>query len=1117
MPAYQKIFKVRRRYNQWVANQTLEDYALRYTAKNSGKMSTVKVGQTALGATAFLALEGLAATVTLMCGFTNTISAMVVVCAIFFITGLPICYYSAKHGLDIDLLTRGAGFGYLGSTITSLIYASFTFIFFAIESSILASALHALLHIPLAIAYLLCALAVIPIVTHGITAISRFQAATQWLWLVLQVAALYIVIRYEYPSMVPWTQYPAPGEPVDHFDLIRFGIAASVFFAMVAQIGEQVDYLRFLPSKNEINHKRWWFWLIVTGPGWVFVGMIKMLLGSFLGYLLIAQGVSLEQATDPTYMYQAIFTTVSQSPLGGLILAALMVIVAQMKINVTNAYAGSIAWSNFFSRVTHNHPGRVVWLIFNVSLALLLMEFGIFHALEAILGVFAIVALSWLGCVAADLMINKPLQLRPAKMEFKRAHLYDVNPVGCGAMLIATLVGMICYLGFFGPFAQSLCHFISLGCCFILVPLFAWLTHGKYYLARQPDITLINPEHHRTIKCGICENHFEPEDMSYCPAYGVPICSLCCSLDARCLDSCKPHARIGRQTIKFLRQILPGHIIRRLRSRLARFIACVIVVNIVNAAILSLVYRQFDPGLPEQSLLLSQVLWSLFFIILLASGVITWIFLLAHESRLVAQLESNRQTRKLLIEIDAHQQTDQKLQEAKELAEKANAAKSRYLSGISHELRTPLQSIIGYTQLLAMQPELSNKTRQRLTIIDRSSHYLTDLIDGLLDISRIEAGKLVLVRNELDLAALINELSEMFRLQSKPKGLQFNCQIHDRLPAIVETDIKRLRQILINLLSNAVKYTDAGRVDFAINYRNQVAEFTIRDTGPGIPQAEQERLFMPFERNNQNQNTPGTGLGLTIVKLLTEIMGGDLHLSSTPHGTTFKVSLMLPWKIPSQNSATATRPVIGIHGQEKRLLVVDDDKAFTQLLYDYLSPLELYIQVANHAQQAREYSQRQQFDLYLLDINMPDEDGLSLAHGLRSNGIQAPIFMLSANAAEQFKSSDNADYNQFFAKPIALEQLRQSIGEALHLNWRYQQQDPTPTTPACNRSDQKKALEQLHYYAQIGYKKGVSSQLEALAQQQLLDKSIQTQLEWQNERCQFVAMATYLEQYLHEL
>src|SRR5487761_164598 len=153
MTAQQRIVRVRRNYNQWVANQTLEDYALRFTAKTARRWSSLRVGNTALGAISFLALEAIGGTITLSCGFTNAVAAILAVGVLIFATGLPIGYYAAKYGVDIDLLTRGAGFGYIGSTITSLIYASFTFIFFAIEAAIMAKALEAGLGIPESVGY----------------------------------------------------------------------------------------------------------------------------------------------------------------------------------------------------------------------------------------------------------------------------------------------------------------------------------------------------------------------------------------------------------------------------------------------------------------------------------------------------------------------------------------------------------------------------------------------------------------------------------------------------------------------------------------------------------------------------------------------------------------------------------------------------------------------------------------------------------------------------------------------------------------------------------------------------------------------------------------------------
>ena len=194
MTVKQSIFGSRRNYNVWVANQTLEDFALRFTSKSARRWSYARVSNTALGAVSFLALEAIGATVTLYHGFTNAFIAILAVASIIFVTGLPISYYAAKYGVDIDLLTRGAGFGYLGSTITSLIYASFTFIFFAIEAAIMAIALELLFGIPLAIGYLVCAVLVIPLVTHGITFISRFQLWTQPLWLILQVLPFVFIL-----------------------------------------------------------------------------------------------------------------------------------------------------------------------------------------------------------------------------------------------------------------------------------------------------------------------------------------------------------------------------------------------------------------------------------------------------------------------------------------------------------------------------------------------------------------------------------------------------------------------------------------------------------------------------------------------------------------------------------------------------------------------------------------------------------------------------------------------------------------------------------------------------------------------------------------------------------
>ncbi|MCJ8339098.1 MAG: ATP-binding protein [Pseudomonadales bacterium] len=1138
MPALQQIVKTRRTYNQWVANQTLEDYALRFTAHKGRLMSIERVAKTAIGATAFLALEGIAAAVTLSYGFTNTLIAMFTVALLFFIISSPIAYYCAKHGLDIDLLTRGAGFGYLGSTITSLIYASFTFIFFAIEAAILASALQALLGIPLQVGYLLCAVAVIPIVTHGIKTISKFQLGTQNLWLLLQFTALVTVIYCEYQQLDDWSRYtPSSVNSGQHFDIMLFGAAASVFFALVAQIGEQVDYLRFMPQKTAQNKRRWWFWLMLAGPGWIIIGLVKMLLGSFLAYLAISQGVDPISASDPSQMYYRVFSYLTNTPSLALFLAALMVIISQLKINVTNAYAGSIAWSNFFSRLTHSHPGRVVWLVFNVVIALLLMELGIYQVLESILGIFAIVAVSWLGSVCADLLINKPLGLSPKEVEFKRAHLYDINPVGCGSMLLSTSIGLLCYLGLFGAVMQNLGHFISLMSCFILVPLIAWLTKGRFYLARQsPQLIPLaqskteamhnDPLDTATVNlnCGICEHDFEAPDMSYCPAYALPICSLCCTLEVRCLDSCKPKARISQQLVDFLALFLSAKKSQVITGQLGRFLGLLAVVNLLNAALLAVIYRHMQPLDPSALLLLEQTLWIVFVSLLIVSGVLCWLLLLAHDSRRVAQQESSSQTQKLTLEIQAHQQTDLALQQAKELAERASAAKSRYLTGISHELRTPLQSILGYAQLLLDKVNMPREHHRGLQIIHRNGQYLTDLIEGLLDISKIEAGRLDLYRSQVRLPELLTQMVDMFNMQARSKGISLHYQPLSKLPEVVICDEKRLRQILNNLLSNAIKYTTRGSVEFSVRYRNQVAEFIIRDTGIGIDAEALERIFHPFERvrDSHSSNLPGTGLGLTIVKLLAEIMGGDLQVESTlGQGSCFKVSLMLPWATQQGLEKKNQKKIAGYEGYQRSLLLVDDDPVVRGLFSELLMPLGFRILEAQSGEKCLQMLEETDVDFILLDINMPGINGLKVAQQLRQRNIKTPIVMLSADVQEQHGNIKSAyGYDGYLIKPVANALLLETIASHLEINWVYQsvtpvdpKQDNVPVPIAAQAlviPDHALLLE-LKACAQMGYHKGASELLTQIAELSILSPNALSQLQLLCTNFQFEQLAKALE------
>jgi Purine-cytosine permease and related proteins len=247
----QRIVRERRQYNQWVASQTLEDYALRYTADRARK-SSFRVGNTAFGPIAFLACEAIGGALTIAYGFPNTAWAILAFSVLMFAIGLPVCYYAAKYGVDIDLLTRGAGFGYMGSTLTSLIYASFTFLLFAIEASIMSMALRMMFDIPLAIAHLISSLIVIPIALYGVSLISKMQIVTQPIWLVLQFLPI-LYIAWNAPGDISdWTEFTGTqGSSDGSLDFVLFGMAASVLLSLLPQIGEQVDYLRFLPNRRK--------------------------------------------------------------------------------------------------------------------------------------------------------------------------------------------------------------------------------------------------------------------------------------------------------------------------------------------------------------------------------------------------------------------------------------------------------------------------------------------------------------------------------------------------------------------------------------------------------------------------------------------------------------------------------------------------------------------------------------------------------------------------------------------------------------------------------------------------------------------------------------------------
>ena len=1066
----------KRTYNRWVANETMEDFVLRFTARRARRWTFGRVANTAIGSISFLALEAIGAVLTLTYGFDIAVAAIMIVGAILFLTGFPISYYGARYGLDIDLMTRGAGFGYLGSTITSLIYASFTFIFFALEAAILALALEFCLGVPLFLGYVVSSLVVIPLVINGFSKISSFQTITQPLWVLLHILP-FVFLAFVGYDIDTWTSFAGPQEASDTSRLLMFGAASGVVFSLVAQIGEQVDFLRFLPEpRNKAEQRKWWAAMIAAGPGWSVLGVLKMLAGSYLVTLALREGVPASEASDPTRMYYVAFDQILGSPAIVLAITGVFVVLSQMKINVTNAYAGSIAWSNFFSRLTQSHPGRVVWLVFNVGIALMLMELGVFTGLEHVLSVYSHVAVAWIGALVADLVVNKPLGLSPKGIEFRRAYLYDINPVGIGAMGVACVLAFTSYAGLFGELMQACSAFVALLSAFLLAPVIAWATGGKYYLARKPE-ALPQQLH----QCGVCEYRFDADDMIQCPFHAQEICSLCCTLETGCHDACKPYARLDHMAKDWLYAHLPTHIAKASTTRLARFGFATGLLTLLFGSLL-LMIRTFS-GAPN----FDGILWVIFGAVMILIGISVWMYLLIGESRRNAVAEAERQTERLWKEIRAHERTDRALQEAKEKAEAANLAKTRYMSGLSHELRTPLNAIYGFAQLLEKDTDLEH-WRPSLTSIRRSSEHLAGLIDGLLDIARIEAGKIEIMRDRINLRVLLKQVTSIFEEDARSKGIGFEIKTVGRLPNFVASDEKRLRQIMINLLSNALRYTEHGEVSLTFTYRNEVAIIEVRDTGSGIAPEHLQQIWRPFERGARN-GTEGSGLGLTITKLLVEILGGDIEVTSElGQGSTFRVRLMLPSITPSVfdpkavEAKAASLPVAGYKGARKNVLVVDDDINHLALAEKFLTDIGFIVLGATSVEVAEAMLEDVTPDIILLDIDMPDRNGWSFATELRQGThASTPIIMVSGHADEEgLHRSELGLHDAFLAKPYNLDDLLVQIAELLKIKLVLEEDAPTQTRRELTE-DERGQLIQL---AQIGHASAVRITLNELQMKQ---------------------------------
>ncbi|TAP42968.1 hypothetical protein [Arthrobacter sp. S39] len=500
--------------------ESLEDYTLRFAPRSYRKWSAGVVATSALGGIAYLADFSIGANIGIAYGTSNAILGILVAAVIIFATGFPLAYYAARYNIDLDLITRGSGFGYYGSVVTNVIFATFTFIFFALEGSIMAQGLELGLGIPQWLGYAASTVIIIPLVIYGMNTLAKLQVWTTPLWLLLMVVPVgYLVISH--PESIDSFFAYAGESGTEGPNLASVMLAAGVCLSLMAQIAEQIDYLRFMPPRTEANKGAWWRAVILAGPGWVIFGAIKQIVGMFIAIYLIAtlDPAASVHANEPVHQFLGVYQEMMPAWLA-MTLAVVLVVISQIKINVTNAYSGSLAWTNSFTRITKTYPGRMVFVAVNLVIALILMEANMFDFLNTILGFYANCAMAWVVTVASDIAINKYLlKISPKTAEFRRGMLYAVNPVGFVSMLVSAGISIAVFFGAFGAGIQPFSPIFAVGLALVLPPFLVVLTKGRYYLRRTDDgIDLPmfdadgNPSDHKLL-CHVTGLEFERPDM----------------------------------------------------------------------------------------------------------------------------------------------------------------------------------------------------------------------------------------------------------------------------------------------------------------------------------------------------------------------------------------------------------------------------------------------------------------------------------------------------------------------------------------------------------------------------------------------------------------------------
>lgn len=382
------------------------------------------------------------------------------------------------------------------------------------------------------------------------------------------------------------------------------------------------------------------------------------------------------------------------------------------------------------------------------------------------------------------------------------------------------------------------------------------------------------------------------------------------------------------------------------------------------------------------------------------------------------------------------------LEVAKNEAEKANHAKSEFLSSMSHELRTPLNAIVCFSELLESKEGLDSESKDFAKDIVSASHNLLDLVNGVLDISKIEAGKMELINKEYNSFELFNSLSTMVIPRIGDKPIDFKTVIASDIPPVLKGDTGKLKQIILNLLTNAVKYTDKGfikyRVECINDYKNNQTKLiiTVTDTGRGIKKEDIDRLFKKFERLEEDRNTSieGTGLGLAITESLAELMGGKITvISDYGKGSTFKFVVVEEIVNKESNLVVNEQTTLNYETFEgKKVLVVDDSKLNLKVAENVLKNFKVSTETVTSGLECLSCVKSKKYDIIFMDIMMPNMSGVEVLKKLREEKVNIPVIALTADAIEgQEEKYISEGFDGYLSKPIDKTKLKVILNKYL--------------------------------------------------------------------------------------